>query len=119
MDPNGFEYDRAVGTGFDPDFNDGVIPYTSPVGTFVPSTYQSYGLNDMVGNVNQWCWDWYGTPYGQPTTNNPTGAATGTYRVVRGGSWNATANQLRCAYRGKQSPTVSTNTTGFRCVRRD
>jgi len=31
----------------------------------------------MAGNVAEWCWDWAGTPYGQPTTTNPTGLATG------------------------------------------
>lgn len=115
IDPNGFYYDLATAVDYDPDFKDGPLPYTNPVGV----TPNGYGLNDMAGNVNQWCWDWYGTPYGQPTTVNPTGANNGTYRVVRGGSWNNTANHLRCAYREKQSPTTQTNDIGFRCVRRD
>ncbi len=116
LDANGFFYDATTALGYDPDFNDGTFPYTSPVGVFVPN---GYSLNDMAGNVSQWCWDWYGTPYGQPTTNNPTGPEIGLNRVVRGGSWSATANEARCAYRGNKPPTFSGYNNGFRCVRRE
>jgi hypothetical protein len=44
---------------------------------------------EMAGNFAEWCWDWYGTPYGQPTTTNPTGPPPSSLvpaRVLRGGS---------------------------------
>ena len=57
-------------TGYNTNFDKGSQPYTSPVTFFPPN---NYGLYDMAGNLWQYCWDWYATPYGQPTTNNPTG----------------------------------------------
>ena len=87
---------------------------SSPVGSF---DVNAYGLYDMAGNVQHWCWDWFGTPYGQPTNLNPTGPATGTERVMRGGSWGYYARNLRCASRLAHLPNLSDSDIGFRCVR--
>lgn len=101
--------------GYNAAFTNGAMPYTSPAGYFPPN---GYGLYDMMGNVETRCWDWYGTPYGQPTPSNPTGPTTGSERVLRGGYWSVQASRGACGTRDHAPPfSVVSAEVGLRCVR--
>ena len=70
------------------------------------------GLYDMSGNVWEWCRDWSGSYSGDAT--DPTGPASGSRRVGRGGSWLSNARECRSAYRSSFSPGGRGNNLGFR-----
>jgi len=86
---------------------------TTPVGSYPAN---NWGLYDMHGNVHEWCWDWYGA-YTSGAQTNPTGAVSGEYRVMRGGSWDYFVLLLRSANRMSFSPYFRYNSIGFRVVR--
>lgn len=88
---------------------------TYPVGQLQPN---SHGAYDMSGNVWEWCWDWH-EDYPSTSQNNPLGPISGTYHVLRGGSWYNFAEVCRTAYRGKGNPAYSHFNVGFRVCRGD
>lgn len=73
---------------------------THAVGTKAPN---ELGIYDMSGNVWEWCLDWDGS-YTSDAQTDPTGAASGSYRVIRGGSWDSYAQGCRCSFRYSYNP---------------
>ena len=103
----------------------GSHPWTTPVGYYdgnqIPpgvDMANGYGLYDMAGNVWEWCNDRYDENYYSSSPyDNPTGPATGTQRVLRGGSWNYASYALCCATRDRYGISGRGSYYGFRLVR--
>jgi formylglycine-generating enzyme len=86
---------------------------THPAGHKQPNELRIY---DMSGNVEEWCWNWYG-PYPVLTARDPVGPSGGKYRVFRGGNWASNTVICRNAYRNTSPPTTVGVAKGFRLVR--
>lgn len=88
----------------------------SPVGLF-PLGTSPYGVMDMVGNVWEWCADWYGRGYyKQCPDKNPQGPDAGVYKVLRGGSAATGEKTARTTYRAGFDPDAITDDKGVRLV---
>jgi len=84
---------------------------TIPVGSL--QSPNAWGLHDMHGNVWEWCQDWFGN-YPDGEVADPTGPASGSSRVLRGGSWNIIPQYCRAACRYWSTPVNRFNFIGFR-----
>ena len=89
---------------------------TTSVGRFEPN---GLGVFDMIGNVKEWCHDWYSDKYPTFPATNPSGPETGRFKVFRGASFMGGKELLRFAQRGKLPPENTNPDFGFRCVRRN
>ncbi len=84
---------------------------STPVGSYGAN---GYGLYDMAGNVWEWTWDYWGQ-YAQTAQTDPRGPSSGSYRVIRGGSWHNDAERCRVSNRSSISgPALRNNNDGFR-----
>jgi formylglycine-generating enzyme required for sulfatase activity len=84
---------------------------TNPVGQKKPN---AWGLYDMHGNVREWCSDWWKRDYTSTAVSDPTGPATGSSRVIRGGGWLDVAGDCRSAARDGSAPAYRHGNFGFR-----
>ncbi len=104
-------------------------PALSPIGWYCANADQmthtaggklpnAFGLYDVIGNVSEWCWDYYSdSTYRTSPTTDPQGPNSGAERLLRGGAFNNSIFTLRVSNRGIQFPLHPSYTTGFRVVR--
>lgn len=84
---------------------------THDVKTKAPNGLDIY---DMSGNVREWCSDWWNDSYSGYDQNDPTGPESGSYHVIRGGSWNKDAASCRVSSRDYNSESVVGGDLGLR-----
>jgi Tol biopolymer transport system component len=113
--PWGDEFECAGGNFWDAGTGcDDSYPEPAPVGSF-PKGASWCGALDMAGNVWEWVADAYG-PYSAEAQVSPTGPASGSERILRGGSWGYLPAFSRTAYRYPVPPTADYLAVGFRCA---
>jgi formylglycine-generating enzyme required for sulfatase activity len=95
-------------------------PHAPTAAAEYPDCVSPYGVLDLSGSVAEWCSDWYEDAYyAKSLAENPTGPATGTTRVSRGGAWMTPSQFTRVASRSGIEPTWHGPMQGFRCAQND
>lgn len=88
--------------------------YTAPV-DYYPAGISPYGVYNMLGNVWEWCSDWYEAQYySRIDTINPTGPESGNRKVLRGGAWSNSFENISITRRISNFPDVQLDIYGFR-----
>lgn len=88
---------------------------TTPVGAF-PKCQSSEGVQDLIGNVWEWCFDWH-SPYLKEHQVSPRGPNAGEDKILRGGAFDTQSDKLRSFTRSRQWPHKQQKHFGFRLVR--
>ncbi len=86
---------------------------TTAVGSYAGVSPHPWGLADVIGNVWEWCGDWYGA-YADGEAVDPMGPKSGSHRVIRGGCWDSVAANCRTECRGRLTPGFRDYYLGFR-----
>lgn len=107
-----YHFGNAIST--DLSNHDLAIGATTPIGKYQPN---ALGLFDMHGNVLDWCADWSEDDYPSSNAVDPQGPESGEHRVLRGGSFDNYAMNVRSAAREANAPEARNGSIGFRPVR--
>ncbi len=87
--------------------------HTNPVGSKLPN---ELGIYDLSGNVKEWCSDWYSS-YHNSSIKKTNDSSVGSFKILRGGSWNLNESGCRNTLRNSYDPELCDDHFGFRCVK--